>query len=266
MLLYAAALISGIAVLVWGADRMVDGASVTAHNMGISPMLVGLTVVGFATSAPEIVVSITAALNGVPNLAIGNAIGSNIANIGLVGGMVALLWPLKIESQTLRSEFPVMVAVSVIPFALLPDAFIGRIEGAILLLAFAGFFYWIIRLGLRTRGQDAIEAEFASEIPANMTQRQAWFWIVAGLALLVAGSQVLVWGAENIARTLQISEHGDRHHGRCRRHEPAGTGRVDRVGPQRRRRHGFWQRHRLKQLQYAGRHRHCGGHPPGTAG
>ena len=206
MLLYAVALASGITLLVLGADRTVVGASVTARNMGISPMLVGLTVVGFATSAPEIVVSIMAALDGIPNLAIGNAIGSNIANIGLVGGATALLWPLKVESQTLRREFPVMVAVSILPLILLPDEMLSRFDGLLLLLAFVGFFYWIIQLGLRTRGHDTIEAEYASEIPADIKQSLAVLWIFLGLILLIGGSKALVWGAENIARELDISD------------------------------------------------------------
>ena len=206
MLLYVVALTSGILLLVLGADRMVIGASVTARNMGVSPMLVGLTVVGFATSAPEILISIMAALDGIPNLAIGNAIGSNIANIGLVGGATALLWPLKVESQTLRREFPVMVAVSILPLILLPDEILSRIDGLLLLIAFTGFFYWIIQLGLRTRGHDTIEAEYASEIRADIKQSRAVMWIIFGLALLIGGSKTLVWGAENIARELAISD------------------------------------------------------------
>ncbi len=205
MLLYVSALISGIALLIWGADRMVLGASVTARQMGVSPMIVGLTVVGFATSAPEIVVSIIAALDGFPNLAIGNAIGSNIANIGLVGGMTALLWPLKVDSSTLRREFPVMVAVSILPVILLPDGMLSRLDGLILLCAFAGFFYWIARLGQQTRGHDTIEAEYASEIPADMKRSLAVWWMILGLTLLIGGSKALVWGAENIARELEIT-------------------------------------------------------------
>jgi len=204
--MYAAALTFGIALLVWGADRTVVGASVTARNMGVSPMLIGLTVVGFATSAPEIVVSIIAALNGAPNLAIGNAVGSNIANLGLVGGVTALSWPLLVRSPTLRSQFPVMVAVSIVPIILIPDGVLGRLDGLLLLCVFVGFFYWIVKLGLRTRGNDAIEAEYASEIRGDIERNRAVMWIVVGLALLVVGSQTLVWGAENIARELGISD------------------------------------------------------------
>jgi len=206
MLLYAASLVVGIALLIWGADRMVIGASVTARQLGVSPMLVGLTVVGFATSAPEMVVSAMAAIDGVPNLAIGNAIGSNIANIGLIGGVTALCWPLLVESQTLRREFPVMVAVSVLPVILIPDGMLGRIDALVLLCAFVVFFYWITRLGMKTGGHDTIEAEYASEIPVDMQRGLAIFWIIFGLALLIVGSKALVWGGENIARALQVSD------------------------------------------------------------
>ncbi len=206
MLLYAAALTSGLFLLIWGADRVVIGASVTARNMGVSPMLVGLTVVGFATSAPEMLVSVIAAIDGVPNLAIGNAIGSNIANIGLVGGMTALAWPLRVQSQTLRSELPVMVAVSILPVIVFWDGRLSRPEGLFLLCAFAGYFYWIIRLGLQTRGHDTIEAEYASEIPADIKPGIATGWIIAGLALLIAGSKALVWGGEHIAREMGITD------------------------------------------------------------
>ncbi len=206
MLLYAASLVVGIALLIWGADRMVIGASVTARQLGVSPMLVGLTVVGFATSAPEMVVSAMAAIDGVPNLAIGNAVGSNIANIGLIGGVTALCWPLLVESQTLRRQFPVMVAVSVLPVILIPDGMLGRVDALILLCAFVAFFYWITRLGMKTRGHDTIEAEYAAEIPVDMKPGLAILWIVVGLALLIVGSKALVWGGENIARALQVSD------------------------------------------------------------
>ena len=264
MLLYATSLISGIALLVWGADRMVIGASVTARNMGVSPMLVGLTVVGFATSAPEIVVSIMAALDGLPNLAIGNAIGSNIANIGLIGGVTALFWPLRVESQTLRREFPVIVAVSILPVILIPDQQLSRLDGLILLCSFAGFFYWIIQLGIRTRGHDAIEAEYASEIRADMTQRLAVFWIIVGLVVLIGGSKALVWGAENIARELDIS---DTVLGITV--VAVGTSLPEMavsIMAARKGESGFRQHHRLEQLQHAGGYRRCNRDSPGGTG
>jgi cation:H+ antiporter len=167
MLLYVLSMLAGLGLLVWGADRMVIGAAVTAKNMGVSPMLVGLTVVGFATSAPEMLVSAAAAIHGAPNLAIGNALGSNIANLGLVAGVAAIFQPLHVRSETLRRELPVMLAVSVIPVLLFPDQSLGRLDGVFLLLVFAGFLYWIIKLGIRTHGHDPIETEYSEDIPVG---------------------------------------------------------------------------------------------------
>lgn len=206
MLLYVLSIVAGLGLLVWGADRMVVGAAVTANNMGVSPMLVGLTVVGFATSAPEMLVSAAAALHGAPNLAIGNALGSNIANIGLVAAVAAIIQPLHVRSETLRRELPVMLAVSVIPVFLFPDQSLGRLDGIFLLFMFAGFLYWIVKLGIRTHGHDPIESEYSEDMPVGISPGRAWFWIAVGLAVLVLGSEVLVWGAKNFARTLGISE------------------------------------------------------------
>ena len=206
MLLYVLSMLVGLGLLVWGADRMVIGAAVTADNLGVSPMLVGLTVVGFATSAPEILVSAAAALHGSPNLAVGNALGSNIANIGLVAGMAATMQPLMVRSQTLSRELPVMLAVSVIPVLLFPDQTLGRVDGIFLLLVFIGFLYWIIKLGIRTHGHDPIESEYSEDIPVGISPGKAWFWIAVGLAVLVLGSEFLVYGAKNFAQALKVSE------------------------------------------------------------
>ena len=206
MLMYVLSMLFGLGLLIWGADRMVIGAAVTADNLGVSPMLVGLTVVGFATSAPEILVSAAAALHGSPNLAVGNALGSNIANIGLVAGMAANIQPLQVRSQTLSRELPVMLAVSVIPVLLFPDQMLGRIDGIFLLLVFVGFLYWIVKLGIKTHGHDPIESEYSEDMPSGISPRKAWMWIAIGLAVLVIGSEFLVSGAKNFAQALGISE------------------------------------------------------------
>jgi len=206
MLLYVLSMLAGLGLLIWGADRMVVGAAVTANNMGVSPMLVGLTVVGFATSAPEILVSAAAALHGSPHLAIGNALGSNIANLGLVAGFTAIIQPLAVRSQTLSRELPVMLAVSVLPVLLFPDQTLGRADGIFLLLVFIGFLYWIIKLGIKTHGHDPIEAEYSDDIPTGISPGKAWLWIAVGLALLVLGSEFLVSGAKGFAQALGISE------------------------------------------------------------
>jgi cation:H+ antiporter len=206
MLMYVISLLVGFLMLLWGSDRMVIGASVTARNLGVSPMLVGLTIVGFATSAPEVLVSVSAALNGVTNLAIGNALGSNIANIGLVTGVAAMIQPLTFRSQTLRRELPAMLVASLLPVALIADRSLDRIDGIILLAAFTIFVVWMIRLGLNAQGRDPLEAEYSTEIPSDVSQSAATISIIVGLLVLIAGSNALVWGASNIAIALEVSE------------------------------------------------------------
>jgi cation:H+ antiporter len=206
MLLYVGSTILGLLLLVWGADRMVFGSAAVAKNLGVAPMLIGLTVVGFATSAPEILVSATAAISDATDLAIGNALGSNIANLGLVIGITALIRPLTIKSQTLQRELPVMVAVSLVPVILFLDDQLSRWNGWALLGLFAFFIFWIIRLGLKTSGHDIIEAQYETEIPENVSQRPAMAWIGFGLLVLIIGSNALVWGGHHLALEIGISD------------------------------------------------------------
>lgn len=185
---------------------MVVGAAVIARNLGVTPMLIGLTVVGFATSAPEILVSATAAIRDASNLALGNAFGSNIANIGLVVGVAAIIQPLTVKSETLSRELPAMVAVSLIPVILLINLTLSRLDGVILLIAFLCFIYWVIKLGKRSSGHDTIEAEYATEIPDGVTQQMAILWIIIGLVAVLVGANALVWGSLNIAREIGVSD------------------------------------------------------------
>ncbi len=206
MILYVSSLFAGLILLIWSADRMVVGATVIARNLGVTPMLIGLTVVGFATSAPEILVSATAAIRDASNLALGNAFGSNIANIGLVVGVAAIIQPLTVKSETLSRELPAMVAVSLIPVILLINLTLSRLDGVILLIAFLCFIYWVIKLGKRSSGHDTIEAEYATEIPDGVTQQMAILWIIIGLVAVLVGANALVWGSLNIAREIGVSD------------------------------------------------------------
>ncbi len=206
MLLFAVAMLVGFAMLIWSADQIVIGSGAAARNLGISPMLIGLTIVGFATSLPEVIVSATAALAGVPNLAVGNALGSNIANIGLVIGASAAVRPLVVSSETLRKELPVMLAICVAPVLLFADMELGRLDGMLLLAGLVTFIWWVTRLGLQTRGHDAIEAEYAAELPSGISTQRAALLILVGLVVLTAGSNLLVWGSENLARALGVSD------------------------------------------------------------
>ncbi|MEW8429851.1 MAG: calcium/sodium antiporter, partial [gamma proteobacterium symbiont of Ctena orbiculata] len=144
MFLFSVAIVLGLVVLVWSADRFISGAAALADNLGVSPMLIGLTVVGFGTSAPEILVSTMAVINGNPGLAIGNAIGSNIANIGLILGFTALVVPLSVHSSVLRREYPLLLAVSVMTLILMWDGELNRLDGVVLVVTLVAVLGWMI--------------------------------------------------------------------------------------------------------------------------
>ncbi len=206
------AIIVGFILLVWGADRFVIGASATARNLGVSPLVIGLTIVGFGTSAPEMLVAAMAAWNGTPDMGVGNALGSNITNIGLVLGATALVAPLTVRSETLRREFPVMFAVMLITLVLLMDGTLGRLDGLLLLGGMFVMIYWVAELGMRQRNNreqpasDPMADEYAEEIPSHMPMGKALFWIAIGMVILLGSSRLLVWGAVNIAQWFGISE------------------------------------------------------------
>lgn len=206
MLLTVAQLVGGFLLLVWGADRLVAGASALARNLGVSPLIIGLTIIAFGTSAPELVVSAVAAYRGNPGLAVGNAIGSNIANIGLILGLTVLVYPLRVESKTLRREYPVLTLIMVASLIMAADLMFSRSEGWLLLAGLLALVLWMIRLGLRRGPDDPLAAEFLAEIPKDMTTGHAVFWMLAGLVILPLSSQFLVEGAIFIARRLEVSE------------------------------------------------------------
>lgn len=199
------AIIGGFVLLVWGADRFVHGAAATARNLGVSPLVIGLTIVGFGTSAPEILVSVMAAINGNPGLAVGNAIGSNITNIGLVIGFTALLTPLMMSSSILRREFPLMLMVMLIALLLMLDLYLGRIDGMILMLGLGLLLFWLIRLGLHRQRSEPMIAEYEQEIP-KISLGRALLWTLVGLIVLLASSRILVIGAVNIAEMYGVSD------------------------------------------------------------
>ncbi len=199
-------IVAGLALLVWGADRFVHGAAATARNLGIAPLLIGLTIVAFATSAPEIMVSVNAAMRGDVDLAIGNAIGSNIANIGLVLGCVALIKPIKLTSATLRREMPALLAVSLLTVSLFLDSYLSRIDGLVLLTGLVIVMVWLTRLGLQSSASDPMQADYEAEIPKNVATRVAIFWLVVGLIVMLGGAELLVNGAVAVARDLNVSE------------------------------------------------------------
>ncbi len=205
MLLATFYIVVGLVLLVYGADRFVAGAAAIAGNLGVSPLLIGLTIVGFGTSAPEMLVAAIASFEGTPQLAIGNAVGSNIANIGLVLGVTAVLAPFTVDPGVVRKEFPVMLAAMVLAVALMWDLQLGRIDGAILALGMAALIAFTIWLGLRGQGEDPLAGEVA-EAPAAMRMSLAVRVTIIGLVLLLGGSNLLVAGAVDVAIALGVSE------------------------------------------------------------
>ncbi len=207
MLLYTAAILVGFGLLIWGADRFVLGAAAIANNFGIAPLLIGLTIVGFGTSAPEILVSGMAAMQGNPGLAIGNALGSNIANIGLILGVTAMVTPLSVRSSTLRREYPMLLAVCLVTLLLLLDGDLSRIDGAILIIGLLLLLYGMVRISRHgSSTSDPMKQEYIDEIPQQMPTSTALLWFVLGLGLLLISSRMLVWGAVQIATTFGVSD------------------------------------------------------------
>jgi cation:H+ antiporter len=200
-------IIAGFLILLYGADRFVTGAAATARNLGVSPLIIGLTIVGFGTSAPEILISVVSSMGGNPGLAIGNAIGSNITNIALVLGTTALITPLDVRSETLRREYPILFAVTLVVLVLLMDGYFSRLDGLIMLAGLAVLIYGIVMIGMRSRTTDPISQEFAQEIPAKgMKTPRAVLWFSIGFLLLLLGSKLLVMGAVEIAHMWGVSD------------------------------------------------------------
>lgn len=206
MLLAVLAVLAGLVLLAWSADRFVDGAAATAAHFEMPPLLIGMIVVGFGTSAPELVVSVFAAVQGNPGIALGNAYGSNIANIALILGLTAVLSPIAVQSRVLRYELPVLVGVTALAAYGLVDGRVSRGDALVLLAAFALVIVLTIGLGRRGRG-DALGVEMQQELTAiALPLGRAVLWLVVGLAVLVASSRVLVWGAVEIARAFGVGD------------------------------------------------------------
>jgi cation:H+ antiporter len=206
MLLNSLAILAGFLLLIWSADRFICGAAATARNLNISPLVIGLTIVGFGTSAPEMLVATFASTDGSPSLAIGNALGSNITNIALVLGVAALITPLDVHSRILKKELPLLLAAMIIALVLMIDGTLQRTDGIILFGSLILLMWWITRQALTARDRDSLQDEYQEELPSGMPMTRAIFWLVLGLLMLMVSSKLLVWGAVNIAIDLGISE------------------------------------------------------------
>jgi len=204
--LFIAALVGGFVVLIYSADRFVLGAAGIARNLGVSSLIIGLTIVGFGTSAPEILVSSIAAWGGNTGLAVGNALGSNIANIGLILGLTALIAPISVHSGALRREIPLLLLACLIAYGLSHDRQLGRLEGAGLLGGLALFLAWLVWQARRAPVTDPLIREVENELPPAISLWRAWSWLALGLAGLVASSKALVWASVGIAHHFGVSD------------------------------------------------------------
>jgi len=203
MLIAAATILVGFIVLIWSADLFVAGAASIAENMGMSPIIIGLTIVSLGTSAPEILVSLTAALAGAGELAIGNAIGSNIANIGLVLGVTVLVAPLLVHPSCMRVELPTLLIVTLGAGILLIDGRLSLLDGSLMLAALGFILFQMVR----SQSKDETLLEEAGEEPLpHLKPLRAWLTFFGGLGLLIASSRMLVWGAAEIAVGLGVSQ------------------------------------------------------------
>ena len=208
MLLPIVAVVLGLAVLVWSADKFVDGAVGVARFFGMSTLLIGMVIVGFGTSAPEMVVSALSAMENAPELALGNAYGSNIANIALILGVTALISPVIVKREALKRDVPILIGVTAVAIIQAADGSISRLDGVVLLLLFAGIMGFNIWSELRAKkkasAQEMVADDGDESGKASLPKSVAW--LLLGLTLLVLSSRCLVWGAVSIAQALGVSD------------------------------------------------------------
>ncbi|HEY5702343.1 MAG TPA: calcium/sodium antiporter [Gammaproteobacteria bacterium] len=206
MLLEYLGVLGGLILLIFGADRFVIGAANIARNMGVSPLIIGVSIVGIATSAPEILVSSAAAIDGKTEIAIGNAIGSNIANIGMVLGLTALLKPIMISSKTLRQEYLLMFLSAIIALSVLFNLDLSRIDSLILITVLAFFIWWIIQIAKQSLYTDPIVGEFEKELAIVTSLPRSFTLTLIGLLLLLGGAELLINSSVAIANYFGLSD------------------------------------------------------------
>ncbi|WP_297790711.1 calcium/sodium antiporter [uncultured Marinobacter sp.] len=206
MLLAIGAIIAGLVLLVWSADRFVEGAAATAKHLGMPSLLIGMVIIGFGTSAPELAVSAMAAADGNPGLALGNGYGSNITNIALIVGLTAVIAPIAVHSQVIRKELPLLLALTAIAGVQLLDGQLTRLDGWVLLGVFTAVMGWSIYQGIKGKGDTLVGDTDAELIAHPMPLKVALIWLLVGLVLLIVSSRMLVWGAVTIAQSLGVSD------------------------------------------------------------
>ena len=205
LLLPILAIVIGFSLLIWSADKFVLGASNTARSFAISPLIVGVVIVGLGTSAPEMLVSAMAAAEGKTGLSIGNALGSNITNVGLMLGLTALFYPLQIHSKLLKREMPVLLAIMVVSLFLLWDQYLGFFDGLILTsLMFAMLAFTVYEA--QSHSKDSLPQEILDEMPEEVSKKEALTWLIVGIVMLIVSSRTLVWGAVEVATYWGVSD------------------------------------------------------------
>jgi cation:H+ antiporter len=206
MVLFSLAIIIGFALLVWSADKFVEGAASTSKHLGMPTLLIGILVVGFGTSAPEMVVSAIAAYEGNPSLALGNGLGSNIVNIALILGVTALIAPISVQSKIVKKEIPLLILIALLIGYMLVDNRLTLLEGILLIGAFFTLILWSIYTAMKGRG-DTLETDMSAKLSEHpMSLKQGITWLLLGLLLLILSSRILVWGAVGLATEFGISD------------------------------------------------------------
>jgi len=210
MLIQILILLVSLVTLVWGADKFVFGASSLARNFGISPMIIGLTIVAMGSSAPEMMIAATASLDGNVNTAIGNAIGSNIANIALVLGITALFLPLSVSSSTVKREIPLILIITALAYWMLSDSYFGFNEGLSLMIGFFVYIFALLFIALRASKNRSVDdpliIEAEKEVPEAVSKPQSFLWLVVGMILLPLSAHYLVGSSVFIAKAFGISD------------------------------------------------------------
>jgi cation:H+ antiporter len=197
----------GLALLTVGSDKLVEGSSAIALKLGVSPLLIGITIVAFGTSAPELIVSINAALSGNGGISVGNVVGSNIANIGLILGVASIITPMAVHTDLIRRDIPIMIGISAVAGFFIFGAEVSRLEGLFLFSGLIAFLYLSVRWARQEKADPALVKELeAPAASSHLTTWQAWGWTILGLAMLAGGSEALVRGAVSIAETLGMSQ------------------------------------------------------------
>ncbi|BCN92793.1 sodium:calcium antiporter [Thiomicrorhabdus immobilis] len=208
LLLPSLLLIIGLALLVWSSDIFIEGAASTAKHLSISPLVIGVVVLGFGTSMPEVVVATLASLDNSPGLAVGNAIGSNIANIALVLGFTALIAPIVIKSSILKRELPLLLAVSIGAYLLVLDGHLSFIDGIILVLVLIAVMTWMIKANKALDSTDPLADETQHELDSlpQLSKNKALLFLVGGLIILMISAKMMVSGAVEIAYYFEVPE------------------------------------------------------------